>query len=342
MRARDHARPGSDSLTLTLSVGRRTNGGRTVKEITSWKTVTEGHGPGYSPVCSASCVCVGGGGDAVALCNNPRIVSSVYPRGSLSYVYTPGLAPSETASSVSESLQGYFWALGGGQPGHREGLDNGAFLALGERGWVQRPLGYPATIDTTWSAASQIDGCIDDAAAEAGPRCVAVLLSDQAAGQGFYALVTAAPSALGNYSLAQQDNAPLVLAALVSPQLSSAATTPTGASANVRVDAGSGGKYLDPACSTETVVGYRLYAQTVVHAAPAPGDLRRDESHGWTLASGGQPLSFGATTAITSPCAASQDLYLAASLVFDSGFETPHLSRPAGPIRCGGPLEQGG
>jgi hypothetical protein len=203
------------------------------------------------------------------------------------------------------------------------------------------PAGYPALIETTWAAQRHIDGCVDDD--EVTSTCMAVLLTDQSDGVGYYALLTTAADR-GNYSFVQPDNSPIVLAPIPVPQQVEVAP---GAEAHVtmsmRVSLQNEGLYLGPAeCARNVVMGYRLYVQTVRGGDPAPVDRVRDNgrsSSGWQLAEGGeaprgQPLNLGSAAELSVACTPNADVYLAASLVFDSGFETAHVSQNSTVVPC--------
>ena len=51
-------------------------------------------------------VWVAGSGFSEALCNKPRILSTGYPRGSLSYIYTPGVEPGPKSERPGVLLKG--------------------------------------------------------------------------------------------------------------------------------------------------------------------------------------------------------------------------------------------
>jgi len=272
-----------------------------------------------------------------AHCENARIVSAAFPPGQLSYIQTPGVEPGPASASVTEDLKGAFWALGAGQPTELEGDDSGSFPALRESdpGWVRWKLGEPVTFHTTWAADRGIDGCIDDVASE--DKCVAVLLTDQDQSRGYFALLATAP-VFGNYSFAQPGNAPIVLAAIPRPELlGTSAQPPDGVRASVRVASAASGVYVgSPACGAGLVRGYKVYAQAVPRGAAAPTDRRRTA---WSTVEGGAgpegaALALEQATDVIVHCTGSADVYLATALVFESGFETEHLSESSSPVLC--------
>ena len=276
-----------------------------------------------------------------ATCQNARIVSTRFPQGTHSYIYSPGVEVGEATSSISADFEASFWALGAGHPAFQLGVDSGAFAALGpERdGWVRHPVGSPAYFHTTWAAGKNVDDCIDTE--DIKTTCTVVLMSDQVQGRGYFALLSATPLR-GNYSFVQPENGPIVLAPIPTPLLIDTAVTSSDLRATVRVDALAAGLYLDSGCPADIVRGYRIYAQVVKQGGDVPTDRERPTSStggDWVLADGGEtldggPLDLGTTAQVTIACEPNDDVYLAASVVFDSGFETRHLSDNTAPIRC--------
>jgi len=268
---------------------------------------------------------------AWAACATPRIVSSLFPPGSHSYVYTPGFDAETHGSSTSESLTGSFWALGGGNPASGQGIDNGGFES--GLGWAVRNPGYPTAFHTTWAASSAIDGCIDAAGSSA---CMAVLFSDQCDDEGYFALLTAT-SFRGNYSFAQPDSGAIVLGQVPAPQAENFNTFPALFRGSVTVHTPTAGLYLGEGCSQAVVSGYRIYVASTPRDSGAPSVDRSSGS--WEVIGGGQgpegqALPLGSMTEIVAVCQPGMDLYVASSLVFDSGFETRFLSQPLPRVQC--------
>ena len=98
------------------------------------------------------------------------------------------------------------------------------------------------------------------------------------------------------------------------------------------------GLYLDEDCTSDVVIGYKLYAQVVARGAAAPQE--RDRQVGWLIPTGGagtgnSPIPIGTASTIIVDCPDPSDLYLATSLVFESGFELTFLSENSDAVPCG-------
>jgi hypothetical protein len=253
--------------------------------------------------------------------------------------------------SVSADFSGSFWALGTGDPALGQGDDNGLLPAAD---WSYDPSpcvgggmpGYenarwPRVISGTWSAPG-IDGCVDAAGTYAeltGDECMLVALSDQSDGQSYFALL----SALVNLDEFEdplfwpwRDLGPIELAELPSPEISQLLEgPPSGGRCEVVVTAPSpaaiaGGLYLDGGCATDLVQGYNVYRSMSKSGSP-PDDLSLEAD--WDLLTS-TPIPLGESATLAIVGGASGRIYLAGSLVFESGFETDRVSPPAGPVTC--------
>jgi hypothetical protein len=190
---------------------------------------------------------------------------------------------------------------------------------------------------TTWAADRAIDGCIDEVDVDA--KCTALLLSDENHGIGYWGFLTARQSQ-GNYSFVQPDNRPIVLAPVPVPNVFSSVLVSGGIDVVTGVESISGGLWLDSGgCDADVVAGYKIYAQTI--PTESAEDLSRQHKEGpWRLVDGGEsvtgsPHSLGSSVRIHADCSQSSDVILAATLVFDSGFELPHVSGSTRRLRCG-------
>lgn len=249
-------------------------------------------------------------------------------------VFTAGICPIEPcppgAPSVTADLRGSFWELGAGSPNPGEGNDSGEWPAREgaypeETGWlVTSPDGAPR-IASDWAFDPRVDGCIADG-------CMAMLLSDQLQGEGYFAAVTAPAGPDGEFTLTTGD---LALARIERPVIRSATRLPPDGFRFMFAPYGSpvAGLRHDPSCAPAMPRGYRLYQRSLPPGRPEPFDRDRQ---GWTVAAGGEgpdatPLPFGSSAVVTVPryCAGWRVLF-AVSLVFDGAFETPLLSASTG------------
>jgi hypothetical protein len=283
---------------------------------------------------------------AQAECGLARLIRSISPTG-FSYIQTPGVVPTiGTSSSVTTGAAGSFWILGNGDPtahpaGDEQGVDSGSWPAVEGGygyyyyGWVTFGLSpyaayaYSAAISGTWAADGRIDGCPDPVP----NACIAVLISDQHDGVGYFAMITKARDLNGNYELTQAGNAPYDLVQIpklaiddsntVSPSLVSLLVTgPDAASL-------AAGLYLDGGCPSP-IAGYKVRAQNIPEGGGAPSDRARDA---WTEVSGTVPL--GTQTSVEVGCTGNTDVYLATSVVFDSGYELELVGENSTRVACG-------
>jgi hypothetical protein len=229
---------------------------------------------------------------------------------------------------VTPDLEGVFWRLGSGDPALGFGIDNGSFPAFEgyQDGWVHYVPGYPAYFYGHWAEDPRIDGCIDG---PASPHCMALALTDQLNGTGYFALLTAAADANTSFDFLQPDAAPIDLAPIPRPAVVGTTLTPGGILLTVLPEAlPDAGLYLggDP-CAPEVVVGYRVYQREL-----APGEPSAPDRHvaTWTPAEGGMgpdgaplPLGTAAQVLYRETCGST---VFALTLAFESGFETPFVS----------------
>ena len=279
---------------------------------------------------------------------HPKFGSGDAASGSV--VRTPGYCDqgppctSDLGTSVSSDFAGSFWMLGAGDPARDGGVDSGAFPALegGVGNWITFDPPGPARLLGSWDLDARIDGCLGDVPA---PRCMGMLLGDQRAAVGYFAMLSAEAGVTGDFSFAQSNAAPIALAALPRPTISGTSTINPY---TVQVTAGvpsapAAGMFLDgPTCDDGALVGYKIYEQRTARGGAAPVDRTRDDgdpASGWKLAVGGagpndEPRPIGSTSTLTLTCYTAVDVYLATSLVFESGFETPFVSQSTPPILC--------
>ncbi len=195
----------------------------------------------------------------------------------------------------------------------------------GTPGTVFYPTGiYNAGGFATW-ADGRVDGCIDldgSSAGLDGDQCMVVLLSDQVNGVGHFALLAQSPTPQGSYLLNQAaGNGPTVLAPIPAPIIQSF----DNGNAEIFVPAPTGffeGLYLNclPGQNASLVNSFRVYTQCLLPGSPPPTDA--SIAPDWT----GPIAESDLGTTVVFPLACSGDAYIAVSLVFDSGFETPVVS----------------
>ena len=278
---------------------------------------------------------------ASAVCPLSRSFRS-YSGPDTSYIYTDGLCPTgypcPTGSSVYADFEGTFWQLGLGDPAAGPGADNGTAPAIEgtpalPTGWAPHWQDYPVYLEGNWAGDARIDGCIVNG------ECMGVLLGDQnpAGTEGFFAALTKDANAVGfDYEFVYNNGSPIFMEpvprtginglGLVSGRVYNATFNGPGTSFL--------GQYYDPACTQTMIVGYRIYTQVLTSGA-APTQDRDRLNPVWTMRPGGQlangdpiPLNQGTSIEVDFSVAAGYEFALA--LVFDSGFETPFLSRSDG------------
>ncbi len=253
-----------------------------------------------------------------------------------SYIYTPGHdVPGDP--STSPTFTGVFWMLGAGDPAFLAGIDNGSYASsYWTYAYTYPTHTYPTLLGTPagsgWSSNPGIDGCPDQID---GLRCMAVAFSDQDdAGRGYFALLAEPQSLIApaEFAFEQPGNAPILLAPIPAPQITASRPIDSG---TIEVDIASptvfAGFYLDEVCDDEPFVGYRIYRQGVAAAGSPP--LDRQLIAGWTdpttIVPNGDPVT------ISVDCSSDAEVYLATTLVFDSGFETQHVSADGIVVQCG-------
>ena len=284
-------------------------------------------------------------GETRAHCTFVRLFNSSNPTG-YSYLYTPGVESGPESTTVTEKMQGAFWMLGYGVPGPEpgQGIDNGRFEAIVVTapgyfyyGWVRGFPYYGAYIQgPSWASSPDIDPCPDIVV---GQRCMAILLTDEVNGVGYFAFLTDEADGSQNYDFVQPANGPINLIQIPKPAI--LGTVFNGNSSVLGLLIGGpdladleGGLYLDPVClGLGDVVGYKIYSLSQPSGSPPP--ISRDRAL-WTAETG--TMDFGTTFTLTFDCSGAApdnfDIYLALGLVFESGFEL-QVSRNSSRVACG-------
>jgi len=215
-----------------------------------------------------------------------------------------------------------FWALGFGGPGALVGIDNGTFDPVtGFFFESQYDIYYYAGELLTGWGQPGTDGCPE------ANTCVGVLFEDENGQRGSFAMVTTRTTSTLSSNLDQPDNAPIILLPIDAPVVLDLQGTQTGMQLETAVPTpAAGGTYPSDDCPV--ILQGNIYAQTVPAGTAAPDD--RDRSL-WMPVSP-SPGDLDASQFLNVECAEDQDVYLAASLVFDSGFETAYVSGNTGPF----------
>lgn len=261
---------------------------------------------------------------AAAICVDSHPLTADGP-GGYTYIYSPGCGltcPGGT-TSVTPAARGEFWALGAGDPAVGSGIDSGGWPAFdGPNGWSYIYPGYPTYIRGDWNADPRIDGCIDD-------ECMAVLVTDATDDDGYFALITAAQDAQGGYSFSRPGNA-IDLAPIPPPTIVGSQVLPAGSRLDLLVDTPAGGLYPDAACA-DALVGYRVWFRLLPLGSSPPDS--RDPADGWQLADAAT-IPIGQQATLDFDCVFQSNLYVATSLVFDSGYESAVLSANSTRVSC--------
>jgi thrombospondin type 3 repeat protein len=265
---------------------------------------------------------------------------------------TGGCYESQSGPPIGPTIRGVFWRIGAGNPGFRQGLDCGAFtggFAFGD-GWIKQVsqsfanglYHYPAWVSlktgpnyiagapVSWSD-PWVDGC--------GPTspgiCTCMLLSDQWDDTGYFAMLGARSGASLNTDL--NPGGVIRLGAMPQPQVIGRGGDETNRRLffDVRVDAPLLGRFEKDDC--DCTYGYRIFAKYTAQGVPPS----LDRIEGWSALTGTsgytQPFTrYGDAVSVLVDCSHPllTDVYLAASLVSDSGFETPQVSSQIGPFDC--------
>ncbi len=253
-------------------------------------------------------------------CQLARLVVSCF--GPCAYITSPG-------QSTQASSRGDFWALGAGDPAIGLGADSGT-LAESDP-WLREYAGY-LYVAAQWGSAG-IDGCIDDPSVPVPTRTVVAITdadAPSASSNGYFGVLCKERDRFANYMLL--DLGPTTLIPIPRPTIVAASRGPAGQTTLMIASpaaALAGGVLADPSCAG-LIRGYKVFHQPRSFGTPPPSDRSRDA--GWIQIAGEQPLN--ATTTLTLPCGLTQYDYLALGLVFESGFETAHVSRNSPAIAC--------
>jgi hypothetical protein len=300
-------------------------------------------GPAAQAACGGTPLLTTHDGRASYIWTQDVFVPQYYGAGYPPLMY-PGNPP------VTSDFSGVFWALGTGDPTLGLGDDNGTH---GSADWFYYN-SYPVysiyhagQIFTNWGE-STIDGCILNAGATNGldgDECTCILLSDQDGADGYFAIASAMVDGGGHtyFDMPGSDGngnaGPIILVPIPRPFITLADTNFATRDVDLTVTIApfAGGVYDRDGCACGPE-GFKVYQMLIPRGDPPPDD--RDTAQ-WTemaLAGGGaQPVTpFGSSVTVASTCGfANHDVYLAAQLVFDSGFGSAVVSRNSIRVECG-------
>ena len=250
-------------------------------------------------------------------------VFAAYPLTGGNVIYYYDLVP-----PVTSQFKISFWALGLGGPGPLGGVDNGSHdpttdFYFRSNLYNETIYYYGGDLFSAWEHPGT-DGCPGSNA------CVGLLFDDENGQRGSFALVTALTDVNFITFFDQPDNAPIVLVPIDGPVVLDVQGIQTGLQLEVAVPTpAGGGTYPLDGCPA-VLHGGNVYAQTVAAGSAAPSD--RDRSL-WTLISP-SPGDLDASQFLNIECSEDQDVYLSASLLFDSGYETAYVSDNTDPLAC--------
>jgi hypothetical protein len=288
---------------------------------------------------------------AWATCGNPNFFHSCSSTtADCSYLQTPGVGGGGIGGSgVTANLRGNFWALGNGAPageGHDDGsgganpaawpaLEGGIDFGAGATGWVKnfQGAGYVgASLYATWAEDPRIDGCTDSVAVQ--PVCHATFLTDHNGADTFFAVLSKLEDQ-GNYDFSRPGDAPITLAPVPKPRITGSSRT--GNDVTLQIGAPlppdlTAGSYLDPACGP-VITGYRVRGRIVPRGSGVGAG--RDPAEWTSFQTAVIPIGNG--TSVVADCSevANQDVYIAQTFIFDSGFEATYVSRESTRAECG-------
>jgi hypothetical protein len=295
---------------------------------------------------------------AEAACALARLITGFnVSTGERSYIHTPGVCPGGGGTcappyyfSVTGAIRGDFWGVGYGDPfAVLSGIDNGSFdvgtfgtYIDPDNGWItSSDFYYPAEINTSWASAGTIDGCIDSII---GQRCTAILLSDKVGDQSFFAFITEAANVGGNYIFTRAGGAPVTLAPV--PNVGITGSTrlgPTQVQLTIAPPFGASpgpaeGFYLDSACAgVGTPTGWRVRSQSAPGHGNASPTGRDVANWGTSL---GTATNFGSSQTVTASCTGDQDIWLAYTILYDSGLELSYVGGNSSRVECGANLAE--
>ncbi len=241
--------------------------------------------------------------------------------GVYTYVRSPGLDSPAT-------YKGSFWALGFGNPANGVGHDNGSLAPWdGASGWLHQYPGVPTYLFGDWGSDPRIDGCAILQPVAQPSRTVVMLTDQNRAGQiGYYAAACVQVGQAGHFNFSDGlGGRDIELVPIPRPRVLAWTGLPNAL--DIVLDLPSTPPVQqDGTCGSRVITGYKIYQRMLPWMYPGDGaDRVRDAD--WTLAGGPFPLGAPQTIRVHPPYADEVTIYLATTLVLDSGFETGHVSQ---------------
>lgn len=281
------------------------------------------------PLLAGLCVLAGSLGSAWPACT-----TTVGYFASYSYVVSPGL-------NTPQSIESLFWALGHGDPSSPGGADNGSWedtdvVGGGIPGWLLHGTGGNY-LQGTWFSSPEIDGCFEGRIAPGKSKeiMVAAFTDEDTLPRGYFAVAAVQLTGSGIFF---HFTFPTDIDLIPIPYpriLGSRRVGPHEVELDVR---GPSLAELSPAVFTdgsataaELLSGFRIYEHPRV---PGGVDPKRSDP-GWVPVAASAPL--GQSVTFTLACGCDSASLLAIALVFDSGFESRHLSLPI-QVSCSPPI----
>lgn len=267
-------------------------------------------------------------------------IDAVCSTGPLGYCYV--VSPT---GHLRDTIDSSYWALGFGDPAALSGDDNGTLQdsdagAGNPAGWL-RDYGIGTYLTGTWADDGRIDGCIDGKIATGKTAEVMVVGfsdADNAGSTGYFAAVATSrvPGNATQFDFANDVGTDVNLVAIPAPSVTGS-TKVSNTERQVtlapvaRPDAGF---YAGNGVSASDVIaGIRLYKNEQAFSNPPAGGPTTRDAAAWTAVGG--TLAFGAPNTVNLTCSSDVNIYLAYTIVFDSGFETAKVSANGLPVACG-------
>ena len=291
-------------------------------------------------------------GPVLARCDSPYLISTTdAAAGDHSFIWTenvftpnyvyldfgPVMYPGNPP--VTPAFDGVFWTYGAGAANN-----NGTFDIDFWFSYYANPAYsfYEAgLISTNWAVSQFIEGCMTaggtDPGALDGNECTSMLLTDEDGTTGYYAILGNRVDAQGDTFLDQPgddgygNGGPIILKPVPAPVVTTPLDDPVTAVDLAPPGPLDGDYQLDGSC--DAVLGYRIYRQTLPSGSDPPASRAVDS--GWSMAAGGSvPIPLDNPLHLPLECDTFHDVYLALSIVFDSGHETGFLSANSARIPC--------